>query len=174
MKILTRKRVYLPIVLIGLIVFTFQYNPPVEAVDPHQLIHVTDPGVVGGLRKSVQTFFEITPCTYEILGWSNANDLYYESICFGIETSYVFQEGILKEIANSTIPTDLSKNEVPPREYRDYLVAMQVRPASYEEQARKIYTRNVGYMSPDGESIAFVTRYIYSVYDVLILDLEGA
>lgn len=174
MKMLRHKRVYLLIVVVGLVGYACRYNPPVEAVDGHQLIHVTDPGPIRGLQKNFQMFFEMTPCTYELLGWDESNRFYYTSNCHGETQSYRVDGERVSEIVEAPAVAGLARIEMPAGEYRDYLFATRIRPATYEEQARKIYTQDEGFVSPDGENIAFVTRYIYSVYDVLILNLEGS
>ncbi|MEM8860772.1 MAG: hypothetical protein AAGD96_20810 [Chloroflexota bacterium] len=169
---MTQIRYFMPVALLFICIYIFQYDPPVEAIEGYELIHLTDPGLIGGVHKNLQSLFEITPCEYEILGWDNADNLFFVAICRGVRSTYVFHHEELKVIQNPKVPQQLNKNEIPPWEYRNYLLAGDVWPSTAEKPTRRLYVQENGVVSPDGKNIAFVTQRIYSVQDVLILKFE--
>lgn len=165
-------RVWLLMVVFAIIAFPFfyRYQPALVAAPGYRMQMVTDPGLFGGIIKTSHNVVEQTPCTYELLGWSTDNQLYYQATC-GAETRIwrysPTQPGNHVQVSNS--PTNLSTSTIPGNAVMEMVRARGVKPEEYESVTRPILLKSRGVVSPDGRWTAVVTQHIYGTQDVIVL-----
>jgi len=148
----------------------FPYNPPLEAIDAYQTYHVTDTTYFGNLIKNIQSLKEEVPCTYTVLGWDKDDNLYYRSVCEDLSETYVYAPTAQTNNISQHIPEELSKDTYPDEQLLKMVRATGVRPQRHEP-----YTRPLNLMegtvtiSPTCSYIAFITKRIYSVQDIVMI-----
>ena len=148
----------------------FPYNPPLEAVDAYETHHVTNTTYFGNLAKNFQDLTEQKPCTYEILGWDQDNNLYYRSVCRSVSETYAYSPAIGTNSLSSKIPEELTEDAYPDAQLLEMVRAAGVRPKIHEPYTRPLYlTDGTATISPTGEYIAFVTKRLYSVQDIVVI-----
>lgn len=162
-------------VWIGLLVvlsspLLFPYKPPLEAIDAYETYHVTDTTYFGNLTKNIQSFKEEVPCTYTILGWDKDDNLYYQSVCDGLSEMSVYAPMTQTNSISQHIPEELSKDAYPDEQLLEMVRATGVRPRKHEPYTRPLHLMaGTVTISPTGSYIAFVTKRIYSVQDVVMI-----
>lgn len=149
------------------------YQPALAAAPGYQMVNVTEPGgVVDGLRKNVQVLIEKRPCTYTLLGWSDAGLLYYHATCGNsIGLWSVDPSDSPQAQRASFVPASLHASQLARSDALDRLRAPGVRPARSEPPTRDVYLRDYN-QSPDGEWLAVVARHLYGPEDVLLVSRE--
>ncbi|MBN1486893.1 MAG: hypothetical protein JW981_04575, partial [Anaerolineae bacterium] len=165
-------RIWLLLVICITIAFPFflRYQPALVAAPEYKMQLVTNPGFLGGTIKASQNLVERTPCTYELIGWSIDNQLYYRANC-NTETQ-LWQYAPLQSRNHtqvSIIPPDLSVITVSKNTVSEMMRAKGIRPAQYEPQTRRMLVKSTGIVSIDGQWTAVVTQHLYGTQDVVVL-----
>ncbi len=159
------------VVAVAVLAFPFacRYRPALEAAPGHVMLHVTDPGFLGGIAKSARNFAESPACTYTLLGWDRMGWFYYGEECeTGVrvmrydpqhpEAGSVPVMGGMPDVSMAIIPKDEALT----------MVRAQVWPKEDEEAVRRL-SLGTATRSPDGRWAAMLVRYVYGTQDVLII-----
>ena len=162
-------RVWLVLLMCAIIAFPFllRYRPSLVAASGYRMQWVTDPGFLGGVVKTSQDYVEKTPCEYELLGWSADNRLYYQAICDA--EAQIWQYSPTESGSHVQVSSDLPDLSISTVPRSTALRMVQGRYGSTEEWMEVIHLIGEGVVSPDGQFVAMVTRYVYGTQDVILL-----
>jgi hypothetical protein len=159
----------LGLVIVG--VATVHYQPAVVAAPGYDMLWPTRPGLWASAVKGVQSWMEVRPCDYEILGWSGGGTLYYEEACqeappqvWAFDTG---QDGRPNQV--QAAPDDLVREMVPRRSILERVRVPFVYPAEEEPNVRFLHVRVDGLASPDSRWVAVVVRHVYGPEDVIVV-----
>lgn len=148
----------------------FPYNPPLEAIDAYETYHVTDTTYFGNLIKNIQSLKEEVPCTYTILGWDKGDNLYYQSVCEDLSEIYVYAPTTQTNAISQQLPEKLTKDVYPDEQLLEIVRATGVKPQRHEPYTRPLYLMDgTATISPTGTYIAFITKRLYSVQDIVLI-----
>ncbi len=147
----------------------YRYRPALTPAPGHTMLVATQAGLLDGVVKRAQLGAELLPCRYQLLGWSGAGELYYQSTCDA--------DSRLWAVAPDPEATPRAVTEAPiglVAEESQSAVVGAVRHVGsdplYESNLRLAAIRGkVGMPSPDGRWVALVSRHIYGPEDVLIV-----
>lgn len=161
------------LILISLITLIFhstcQYQPPLSATRGYETQLVSDPGYFGSPIKWFQAIFEIIPCTYNLIGWTDLNMLIYESSCYHINQIWMYDpEKFYWRRIGTELP-ELYVHKAKRDEVLKIVRAQGVRPLEKEPTVRLLFLVDSGLVSPNGQYIAIITQRIYSVFDIVVL-----
>lgn len=149
---------------------TCRYYPPLIGTFNYKTYFVTDPGLLGSPLKLLAHMSEAQPCSYTLLGWSQDNQLYYRATCYGgwIRTlRYNPQNAATSKVI---IPDELYIKQIDDATILAIVRAHDVRPSKYEEGTRPLLlVKRSALASPDNQFFAFITRRVYSVHDIVVL-----
>lgn len=158
------------VVFFALSPLLFPYNPPLEAIKSYETHHVTDTTYFGNLTKNLQDLKEEVPCTYTILGWDQDDSLYYQSVCKGFPKTYVYSSTAGTNSLSQKIPEELTEDAYPDEQLLEMVRATGVRPQKHEPYTRPILLMDgKATISPTGKYIAFITKRLYSVQDIVLI-----
>jgi hypothetical protein len=181
---LLRRRALLGIVLMGVLAvpLLYRYSPAVEAAGGRALRWPTEPDWIDGVAKRAQTVFD-TSCHYELLGWSEAGELFYERWCnnrppwMGQTTVFAYQPESGDRRQVEAPPAALHRTSASAR--------AALAPSTYwrDRLGYLAYTRRADYddpfdwmlpepalASPDGRWVAARARHaIYRAEDVVVV-----
>ncbi|MBN1246351.1 MAG: hypothetical protein JXC32_01775 [Anaerolineae bacterium] len=143
------------------------YRPAVTVAGNQVVARVpTQPGLVGGVVKAVQSGTEVRRCDYTLLGWSEQDALYGKETCGTRERLWVYWPMSDRRLQTvDAVPAGLLQQEVSRQQLRDLGVASTV-PL---DDALRIVVREPGLASREGWWIAFVARHTYGPEDVVVL-----
>jgi hypothetical protein len=131
---------------------------------------VTDTTYFGNLTKNLQDLKGEVPCTYTILGWDQDDNLYYRSVCEGLSETYVYSPTAQTHTISQQIPEELTKDAYPDEQLLERVRATGVRPQKHEPYTRPILLMDgTATVSPTGAYIAFITKRLYSVQDIVLI-----
>jgi hypothetical protein len=148
-----------------------RYQPPLKGVEGYQTILVSDPGYWGGPVKWTQDLLEQRPCAYELLGWRESG-LYYQAVCYGREQTFSYDLARQSSTAVNAVPGDLYAQPIEDRAVLEIVWAPGLRPVEAEPYTRPLFLVDGSALrTPDGGAIAFITRRVYSVHDVVIVTM---
>lgn len=146
------------------------YNPPLEAIDAYETHHVTNTTYFGNLTKNFQDMIEQEPCTYEILGWDRGNNLYYRSVCRTGSETYAYSPATGINNLNPKVPEELTEDAYSDEQLLEMVRATGVRPEIHEPYTRPLYLmEDTATISPSGNYIAFISKRLYSVQDIVLI-----
>lgn len=147
----------------------FRYHPALEAAPGYNMQLVTDPGFGKGVVKASQSLVEITPCTYELLGWNADNWLYYQQTCDTKRETWKYSPRQSNSHTQTLLQTSLNSETVSKNTALDMVRAYGVKPESAEPSTRSISLISEGFASPDNHWTAIVSQHIYGAQDIVIL-----
>lgn len=148
----------------------FPYNPPLEAIDAYETHHVTNTTYFGNLTKNFQDLIEQEPCTYEILGWDQDNTLFYRSVCRTVSETYAYSPAAGTNSLSQKTPEELPKDAYSDEQLLEMVRATGVRPKIHEPYTRPLYLiEDTVTISPSGNYIAFISKRLYSVQDIVLI-----
>jgi hypothetical protein len=147
------------------------YHPGLAPAAGYQVRNLTAPAdFAAGYLKELQALLDVTPCTYEILGWGSDRAFYYRSVCHG--QLQVWQADPLQpndtRLAHS-LPSNLFNEHLSKRTVLDRVHVPSARPVTIEPWVREVNLQNEGYPSPDGRWLALVAERVYGPQDVLLI-----
>ncbi|HNT75835.1 MAG TPA: hypothetical protein PKH77_12540 [Anaerolineae bacterium] len=159
---------WLLLILVATLAFPLlcRYQPALWAAPGYQSEWVTNPGFWGGVIKAAQQVVEQRPCTYELLGWSADNHLYYHAAC-GVDTQVWQYAPSGRPVRVSDAPADLSVDTLS-KHTAVGMMRTEIKPTVYEEQTRRMLLKSDGFISPDGQWTAVVTQHLYGPQDVVL------
>lgn len=170
------KKSIIPIILIliSIVPFAypllFPYTPPLQAIDTYQTHHVTDTTYFGNITKNIQSLKEEEPCAYKLLGWNEMEYLYYEATCEGVLQTYLYRPIDKTNTVVEQTPANLSLSTYPDDQLLEMVRATGVRPQEHEPYTRPLLLlESTATQSPTGAYIAFVTKRLYSVQDIVLI-----
>jgi hypothetical protein len=165
-----KKIIFILILLLILIApTTCQYEPPLSGTRGYETQLVSDPGYFGSPIKWVQAIFEIIPCTYNLIGWTDLNMLIYKSSCYHINQIWMYDPEKFYWLRIGTELPELYVQKAKRDEVLKIVRAQSVRPLEKEPSVRLLYLVDSGLVSPNGQYIAIITQRIYSVFDIVVL-----
>ncbi|MCP5101616.1 MAG: hypothetical protein GY943_39230 [Chloroflexi bacterium] len=148
----------------------FPYHPPLEATEAYETDHVTDTTYFGNLTKNIQSFIEDESCVYTILGWDEDENLYYRTVCEGISETFMYVPSTKANSMSQQLPEQLAKDAYPDDQLLEMVRATGVRPERHEPYTRPLLLMDeTATISPTGSYIAFITKQIYSVQDIVLI-----
>lgn len=151
----------------------FRYQPAVVAARGYDMAWPTRPGPAGSLVKSYQMFFEMRPCEYELLGWTEGGQLYYRESCrkrdSQVSQVWAYDPDRRGRPRPAGVPPNLSQQVVPRESLLEWVRSPRVWPADAELNVRRLEVRVDGLASPDGQWVAAVVRHIYGPEDVIVV-----
>jgi hypothetical protein len=145
-----------------------RYNPPLNAAPDFEMRLATQPAFLEGVVKMSHAVSERRPCEYNLLGWSEDNRLHYRADC-GDVAFWRYDPVSGRQERATAVVTGLNQALVSEKDVLIMVRADGVRPKEYEPTTRPIYVRSQGYVSPDGQWTAVVTRHLYGPEDVVVL-----
>jgi hypothetical protein len=150
---------------------TVHYQPAVVAAPGYDMLWPTRPGLWAGAVKGVQTWMEVRPCDYEVLGWSTDGALFYEEACQDTPAQvWAYDAGRSgRPYQVEAAPVGLVQEIVPRRSILERVRVPFVRPADEEPNVRSLQVRLDGLASPDGRWVALVVRHVYGPEDVIVV-----
>ena len=161
------------IILTGVIVLSrlSPYRPGLAAAPGYAMHNLTEPdGLAAGYIKELQALLDVTPCTYEILGWGPDSALYYRAVCHGqLQVWRVNPDQPDHARSVYSLPNGLFTERLPKSLVLDRVRVPAVRPLAVEPWVREVNLRSEGYPSPDGRWLAIVAERVYGPQDVLLL-----
>ncbi len=150
--------------------FVYRYQPALTAISGYKMALVTETSLLGGIVKASQNVTEQTPCTYELLGWSADNQLFYQATCDGNTQLWQYTlDASPSRLQITALPADLHADTIDDLAVLPMVRADGVRPEKYESTTRPIYLKSDGFVSSDGVWTAVVTQHLYGTQDVIIL-----
>jgi hypothetical protein len=158
------------IIILAVIAFPlwYRYTPPVSGAPGYSMQVVTQPNFFNGIVKMSQVVTEKRPCEYTLLGWSTNNHLYYQATCGKVEL-WRYDPLSNRNERMMAVPDDLSQVIISESSVVNMVRADGVRPKEYESTTRPLYVQSKGYVSPDQQWVAVVTRHIYGPEDIVVL-----
>lgn len=159
----------LALALVAMLAFPWleRYRPAVGPATGYRLQVATAPGLLAGVVKRAQVAREERPCTYTLLGWSDAGVLYYQAQCGQAPPALRAYDPRGGSTAGSAMPERLWQQspDVSPLEQ----VRAFVYPPSLEPSLRRLALQGPALASPDGGYTAVVARHVYGPEDVIVL-----
>mgnify|MGYP000270818076 CR=1 FL=1 len=132
----------------------------------------TAPTLIFRGLKRAQSFGEMHPCSYKVLGWQSAS-LLYESTCSGNVQNWPHDiENNLLSIAAETLKQNMLWSDQ--SEHTDFidLLEMSVHPPEVEASVIAAAIRGGVFLSPNKEWATIVARHtVYGPEDVLIVSV---
>ena len=168
-----RKRFVLAVLLLLLplaVPAICRYQSPLTGVSGQETHLVTDPGYFGSPLRAVQMVLEMQPCTYTLQGWDREERLYYTAICLGRERQWRYDPAEQRREGVEAIPPGLYVEAGERDEVLGHVRAAGVRPVRHEPYTRPLLLHDTGLVSANRRYTAVITRYIYSVHDVVVLE----
>lgn len=143
------------------------YQPAVTVAGNQVVARVpTQPGLIRGVVKAVQSGTEVRRCEYELLGWSEQDALYGEEVCGDRRRLWVYWPMSDRRLQTvETVPDDLTGEPVT----REQLVEAGVTARMPGDPELRIVVREPGLASREGWWVAFVARHLYGPEDVVVL-----
>ena len=167
-------RLLLLLGLLAILLYAFvsPYQPAVVAAEGYEMKWLTQPGLFGSVAKRAARFTEMRPCSYELLGWSEDDVLYYEATCRAEDPAlWAYTPGLEAKRVDA-IPLTLNRDVVFTKEALDWVYAGAVRPENAEPMVRELAVRHhEALLSGDGRSLALIARHVYGPEDVLVLQM---
>ncbi len=157
------------VLLTAIALFSYlRYRPALLAAPGYTLHNVTDPGILHGRIKTLQTIAEQVPCTYQLLGWQSGDAFYYRSECDGNGRiwRYVIADDAVEPAAAA--PDGLYAAPIPASDVIEGVLA-DVYPRDLATVSRETFIVGDALSSPDGRTIALISRHVYGPQDVLLL-----
>lgn len=155
--------------LAGAGLWLFRYEPALSAAPGYTLRTVTQPGFLEGYVRVLQNLADYTPCDYLLLGWGEADQLYYQEDCQAGTRVWRYSAGAgAAPVIVAMAPTDLRQIQA---DAIELVRAAGVRPTRYEAITRPLLLDPVAYASPDGAWIAVVSQHLYGPQDVLLIGM---
>ena len=138
-------------------------TPIKPSADYTMQVPTQPPLLIRGVRLA-QDFSETKACRYEIIGWDDAQQLYYKSSC-GKQFWMTDTNGKTQKLAS--IPALPDQNKVKHTEILDTALDRTNHSARFD--TAELAIRGTGFYSLDGQHIAITARHIYGPEDVVIL-----
>ncbi len=157
------------VTIIGVLVI--RYQPALANAPGHKLWFATQPALLENVPRIIEQITERRTCEYEILGWTDNNTVYYKASCVGgVEFWRYVIDGTSSSEMVLTLPDNLQITVISRKYVLNSVRAVGVHPQKYEPITRPLLLASVGYISPAGERIAFVTQHLYGPQDVIIVN----
>lgn len=147
-----------------------RYQSPLAGVSGQETHLVTDPGYFGSPLRAAQIVLEMKPCAYTLQGWDREERLYYTAICLGREKQWQYDPARQRRKEVQAIPPGLTVEAGERDEVLGRVRAAGVRPVRHEPYTRPLLLHDAGLVSTGGRYTAVITRHIYSVHDVVVLE----
>ncbi|MGQ9677528.1 MAG: hypothetical protein ACUVX1_17845, partial [Chloroflexota bacterium] len=167
-RAITLSLLLLPVLSIVGTPFLYHYQPPVTAAPGRQIIIPTHRSMMDGFIGRVQELTEVTPCHYQILGWTASGALVYQEVNGSIATqTFAFDP------SSSDGPRALG-TEVPALASDQPQVSIREALWSQDGTTSTIAgpVQGTGVQSPDGQWAAVVESHPYGPEDVVLVRLE--
>ena len=155
----------------ALVFVLLPYRPALAAADNYDMILLTEPSPILRGLKRVQAIGEYHPCTYDLLGWESET-LYYRSTCKH-ENQQVWQfNPATGPVPVGYAPQHLDTETLPRDSALEYLQAKYAFPPSAEHSIRDLQLKDPILISPNGKWMTIVCQHVYSLEDVLTVQIE--
>lgn len=147
------------------------YAPAVQPSNGHLMLSATPPMVFERGLKNLQAFGEVTSCGYALNGWEKQS-LFYTETCANSAKVFQFDLSSQKSTVASVATRSLLTQKIPNTAVLDYVQVANIKPAEAELSVRGLSVKGDGMLSPNGEWLALVTRYLYGPEDVVVIKVQ--
>lgn len=164
-------RILAVITLVAVIIFMFiPYQTAVQPSVGYTVTSPTQPQFLGHSLRNLQILGEISPCSYQLLGWKE-QDLLYEETCNAKSSIYQFnpQTEQTRRVDHSPAIDTLYINPTAHIEILDLFQAKGVSPAEAEPAAIEFSIRGNALPSTDDKWLAVLARHVYGPEDILVI-----
>ncbi len=163
------------------------YQPAVQPASGVQLQIVEQPAFIAAVVRRNQVSAEIEGCSFEALGWADANTLVYRKWCGGFfdpSNNYAWKDG------TPTAPRAYRIDAKTDQAYSGDLTLLARNTCAYfncvlpllDKNTVQISTHHLHYpndsydgvRSPDGQWVAFRAKHVYGPEDLLVIGVPGS
>ena len=159
------------IILIAITVFMFiPYQTAVQPAEGYSITSPTRPRFLGHSLRNLQVLGEVTPCSYQLLGWKEQN-LFYEEICSAKSSMYQFNPQTEQTIRVNDIAA-IENVYISPTAHTEILAQFQtkgIKPYEAELATIELSVRGTALLSPNNEWLATLARHVYGPEDILVV-----
>lgn len=148
----------------------YHYQSAVTAAPGYQIEVLTDPGLLRGVVKRAQKFLQITPCHYQLSGWSEDQVLYYQEECSpSTARIWAFAPG------RDAGPREMKAAPQPLRamgleaDVQQMVRGTGYEPGLVESTVRPLVAQGNGISSPDSRWIGLIAQHVYGPEDVIVV-----
>lgn len=160
-------------IIILVIISAFMVMPYQTAVQPADKYRVTSPTQPYFLERSLrnlQILGEVTPCSYQLIGWKEQL-LFYMETCNSNSKVYQFDPHT-ESILHSPGSIATGSLYVERRSHKEVLHLFQANwivPSEAELPSIELSLRGDALVSPDNEWLAIVAQHVYGPADILVV-----
>jgi hypothetical protein len=146
------------------------YQTAVQPANEYRMLSPTQPSFLERSLRNLQILGEVTPCSYQLIGWKE-QILFYKETCTSNSKVYQFNpqtESVLGSpgsIATESLHVDRrSHTEVLHLFQADWIV-----PSEAELPSIELSRRGDALVSPDNKWLAIVAKHVYGPADILVV-----